>query len=194
MNVFDFDKTIYKKDCSIEFYKFAVAKNPFLLLKCFLRQFGAIVQYKMGKITKEKLKERYFCFLRYINVDAYVQEFAEREINNIAGWYLDIKQENDVIISASPQFLVTAFTDRLGITYILATDMDKHTGKITGKNCRGEEKVMRFQKVFKDSVDCFYSDSMSDAPMARMAGQAYLVKKGMPERWDIEAEKKIKKN
>lgn len=139
-------------------------------------------------------KERYFCFLRYINVDAYVQEFAEREINNIAGWYLDIKQENDVIISASPQFLVTAFTDRLGIKYILATDMDKHTGKITGKNCRGEEKVMRFQKVFKDSVDCFYSDSMSDAPMARMAGQAYLVKKGMPERWDIEAEKKIKKN
>lgn len=43
-------------------------------------------------------------------------------------------------------------------------------------------------------MDCFYSDSMSDAPMARMAGQAYLVKKGMPERWDIEAEKKLKKN
>ena len=107
---------------------------------------------------------------------------------------MDIKQENDVIISASPQFLVTAFTDRLGIKYILATDMDKHTGKITGKNCRGEEKVTRFQKVFKDSVDCFYSDSMSDAPMARMAGQAYLVKKGMPERWDIEVEKKLKKN
>ena len=38
MNVYDFDKTIYKKDCSIEFYLFVIKKNPMVFFKCFPMQ------------------------------------------------------------------------------------------------------------------------------------------------------------
>ena len=56
--------------------------------------------------------------------------------------------------------------------------MDRHTGKIIGKNCHDYEKVTRFYAVFPDEKpDLFYSDSRSDAPMAKLAKQAFLVNK-----------------
>ena len=185
MNVFDFDKTIYKKDCSVEFYKYIIKRKPWILLRCLPGQLMAAVSYKLGRITKEKFKERYFSFLQYIDTELLADKFAEQELSNMAPWYLAMKREDDVIISASPAFLVTAFAKKLDIMHVLATDMNPHTGKINGANCRGQEKVVRFKKVFAEAVDNFYSDSISDTPMAKEACVAYLVKKGKPEVWNV---------
>ena len=66
-------------------------------------------------------------------------------------------------------------TDRLGIE-LIASPMDKHTAKMHGKNCFGEEKVRRFYEAHPGAVtEAFYSDSLSDAPMARIAQRAYLI-------------------
>ena len=55
--------------------------------------------------------------------------------------------------------------------------MNPETGRIAGRNCHGAEKVVRFHQEMGDAqVDEFYSDSLSDAPMARLAKKAYLVK------------------
>ena len=55
--------------------------------------------------------------------------------------------------------------------------MDIRTGKITGENCRGGEKPLRFRAEYPEAVvEAFYSDSTADAPMAALAKKAWLVK------------------
>ena len=59
----------------------------------------------------------------------------------------------------------------------LATNYNVKTGKIYGKNCYGEAKVEEFKRVYpKATLEAFYSDSLSDLPMMRLADKAYLVK------------------
>ena len=55
--------------------------------------------------------------------------------------------------------------------------MDKHTAKIDGLNCHGKEKVRRFYKEFPEDtvVENFYSDSLTDTPLAKLADKAYLI-------------------
>ncbi|HAT89242.1 MAG TPA: phosphoserine phosphatase [Roseburia sp.] len=179
MNVYDFDKTIYKKDCSIQFYLFAIKKNPQIIFKCLFKQILAIIEYKRDKIDKKEMKKIYFCFLKYINTKEMLEEFIEKEIKNINGWYLEQKKKDDVIISASPEFLVKAFMGKLGITSVIASKVDIETGEFYGENCYGEEKVVRFQKMYgMTRVEKFYTDSVSDLPMAKRAEKAYLVRNG----------------
>jgi phosphoserine phosphatase len=55
--------------------------------------------------------------------------------------------------------------------------MDPYSGRILGRNCHDEEKLRRFRAEYPDAdIDCFYSDSLSDAPLASIAAHAILVK------------------
>lgn len=65
--------------------------------------------------------------------------------------------------------------------------MDKTSGKIYGKNCKGQEKVERFRQCYGDKaeIEAFYSDSQSDAYMADIAKQAYYIKKEQVLKWAI---------
>ena len=62
MNVYDFDKTIYNGDSTIEFYLYCVLKKPVILL-CFPRQLWGAICYKLGFINKTQFKEIFYCFL-----------------------------------------------------------------------------------------------------------------------------------
>ena len=67
--------------------------------------------------------------------------------------------------------------EKLGIKHLIASRVDPKTGKYSGENCHGKEKVRRFYEIFgKTEVDEFYSDSHSDEPMAKIAKKAFLVK------------------
>ena len=104
--------------------------------------------------------------------------FWDGHIDRIFPWYLARRREDDLVISASPDFLIGEACRRLGIAYI-ATGMDTRTGRIIGENCRGEEKVRRFREIYGDApVEEFYSDSLSDRPMMDLAERGYLVKNG----------------
>ena len=55
--------------------------------------------------------------------------------------------------------------------------MDRHTGETEGENCHGEEKVRRLREAYPEvEIREFYSDSLSDTPLAKLADKAYLVK------------------
>ena len=116
-------------------------------------------------------------------------------MKNVEKWYLDMKRDDDVIISASPEFLVKVCCERLGIKHVMASRVDPKTGKYDGLNCYGEEKPKRFDERFgsekRAEIENFYSDSYSDAPMAAIAKQAYLVKKHIPTEWDHRKNRKI---
>ena len=56
MNVYDFDKTIYDGDSTVEFYFYCVLKKPVILL-CIPRQLWGAFRYKLGWIDKTQFKE-----------------------------------------------------------------------------------------------------------------------------------------
>ena len=59
-------------------------------------------------VTKTEMKEVIFSFLKYVpDVDSLVQKFWEEHRIYIKDFYLEKKHNHDVIISASPEFLLT---------------------------------------------------------------------------------------
>lgn len=179
MNVYDFDKTIYEGDSSVDFFVFCLFQYP-LLLFYIPYQLLFIVAYKFHLCNKEKEKSAFFSFIKFIpNLNEKVQLFWENNIKHIADWYLKQQREDDVIISASPEFLLSHACKMLGISRLIATKVDEKKGILLGRNCYGEEKVHRFNHFFfNESVESFYTDSYSDAPMARLAKHSYIVKNG----------------
>lgn len=176
MNVYDFDKTIYDGDSTIDFVRWCLKKKPILALYLLpgTISFGG---YLLKLRDKTRMKEKFYAFLQHIpSVNIWVEEFWEEHQRYIKDWYLKQQQADDIIISASPEFLLRPICDRLQIKHLLASQVDSTTGMYLGKNCYGEEKVKRFLCAFGDAqMDAFYSDSFSDAPMANLAKSAYLV-------------------
>lgn len=186
MNVYDFDGTIYDGDSTVDFYFYCLCRQP-RIVKHMLVQIKGFVLYKRRKIDKTQLKEYFFSFLNSLDgVDDIVVSFWENHYIKIKKWYFDIKKEDDIIISASPLFLLAPLKVRLNIKDVIATRVDGTTGKIEGKNCFGHEKIIRFEEEYKLSlIDCVYSDSVSDLPLAQQAKNAYLVKKNAIIEWDL---------
>ena len=190
MNVYDFDNTIFTPDSSACFLLFCLRRYPRAALTALpLSAVEAILYRAGGKKDAKYLKEALFSFLNHLdNVEAVVGEFWECHSDHIEAWYLEQKRPEDLIISASPEFLLRPITDRLGVR-LMATRMNPYTGQIKGKNCHDEEKVRRFLEAYPaDSVEHFYSDSLSDSPMAGLAKKAFLLKNGDRLPWP---EKKI---
>ena len=185
MNVYDFDGTIYKGDSTIDFYIFCVVRRPYLLVYL-PRQLSAMLRYKAGRCSKTQMKENFYSFLRGLkDVRSDVACFWNQYKRKIDSWYMIKKQSSDLIISASPEFLLLPICRELGITHLIASKVECESGRYTGINCYGEEKVQRFQDQFENAViDEFYSDSQSDLPMARLAKKAFLKKKGKFEVWE----------
>jgi len=176
MNVYDFDRTIYDGDSSVDFYLFALCRKPYLIALFPLQAWGMAL-YLLGIHSKENMKERFFIFTRFIPVQRTVSCFWDKNRTRIKPWYMRQKQDDDVVISASPEFLLEPLVcGYLGVS-LIASRFDQSTGKCIGKNCFGEEKAMRLKQAYPDSiVESFYSDSLSDAPLAKIAGRSFIVK------------------
>ena len=177
MNVYDFDKTIYDGDSTAHFYFYCVRRFPSVLLWLPYQGFSFLL-YLVGVYKKTQFKERFYRFFRRVkDIETVVEQFWDGKQGGIKAWYLAGWKEDDVIISASPEFLLRPICNRLGIRHLIASRVDAHSGAYNGLNCYGEEKVLRFRAEFPDGViDNFYSDSLSDAPLAHLAAErAYIV-------------------
>ena len=184
MNVYDFDKTIYDGDSTADFYLFSLKRHKRIVTLA-PSLFGAVVRfYVFKKGSKTDFKQVMYRFLRFCDIDRDVSDFWEINQKKIKKYYLEQKKSDDVIISASPEFLLEPIADKLGISALMASRVDKHTGIYDGVNCHGKEKVRRFYEKFPDGrIDEFYSDSYSDSPLAEIADKAYLVKKEELTEW-----------
>ncbi|MDU1605194.1 MAG: HAD-IB family phosphatase [Clostridium sp.] len=194
MNVYDFDKTIYAGDSTLDFYFFSLKKSP-MLIRFFPIQIIGFIKYMFGMYSKLQFKEKFYSFLKGIkDVDSMVELFWNENQDKIKDWYLKSKEESDVIISASPEFLLNNICRRIGIKHLIASEVNKNTGICEGKNCYGEEKVLRFKKYFeKGEIKKFYSDSLSDAPISLMASERYIVSGNNILPWDQYSPGKVKK-
>jgi putative flippase GtrA len=176
MNIYDFDNTIYDGDSSVDFYLFVLRKKPYLIV-LLPSQIWGISLYLFGIYSKERMKETFFIFVRYITVQKMVAHFWDHNHKKIKLWYLQQKQDTDVIISASPEFLLKPLIcGYLGVN-LIASQLDPITGKFAGKNCFSEEKVIRLYNTYPNCIiENFYSDSLADIPLAKKAQNSFNVK------------------
>lgn len=177
-NLYDFDKTIYNGDSSVDFFLYSLLKKK-SIIKYIPKIMFAFLRYKMKKISKEEMKEVFFSFLKDIDdIDSHIKLFWDNYYNKIKDWYLKGNHEHDIIITASPDFLINPIGKYLKVAEVIATEVDKYNGKFLSKNCYGEEKVKRLYKNYaKIKINKAYSDSYSDMPMLKLAKNRYIVKK-----------------
>lgn len=176
MNVYDFDKTIYDGDSSVDFYKYCL-KNQLGLMKHWPKQTKAMFDYKRGKITKTEMKTIFYEYMADIdNLNKVIADFWNENRKKLKPWYLEQRRDDDVIVSASPEFFLKPICDELNI-HLIGSVVDPRNGKNLRPNCYGAEKVKRFEEKFdlKDMEE-FYSDSYSDDPLAQYATKSFLVK------------------
>jgi phosphoserine phosphatase/putative flippase GtrA len=176
VDVYDFDRTIYRGDASIEFIRFVLARHP-RTWASIPRLVVATALYVIGVVTRTRFKAEMFSVLgRLADVDATVAAFWATRRRRIAPWYLAQQGPDDVIISASPDFLLRPLVERWPVRALIATRMDPATGAIDGENCRGAEKLRRLNREVPGAeVRRCYSDSLSDLPLLEGAEYAFVV-------------------
>lgn len=177
MNLYDFDNTIYHGDSSTDFFFYAAMNYPSIYLNA-PKIAWAGIRYKLGMINKTKMKEVIFTFVKKVpDIDKLIKSFWDSHRCYIKEFYLEKDHKNDVIISASPEWLLEPITKELKVKKLIGSLVDKKTGKFTGLNCYGEEKVVRLKKCYKTiKVEEVYSDSKSDIPILKLAKHAFYVK------------------
>lgn len=177
MNVYDFDNTILRGDSTARFFAYCLRHRPKMWLDAPGQMVNALL-FLLKRKPKQDFKERMLRFLTCIgDVDAAVDAFWAANFRRVKPWYSEKHRSDDVVISASPEFLIRPACERLGVGCVMGSPVDKHTGRYSGPNCHGAEKVRRFRQRFPDArIDGFFSDSLSDSPLAELARTAWLVK------------------
>lgn len=177
-NVYDFDGTIYDGDSSIDFFIFCFKKKK-SICKYFPIMFWYFILYILNIKTKTEIKEVFFSFLKcFNNTKELVEEFWDKHYYKIKEWYLTKNTNNDIIISASPEFLLNGVCKRLKIKELIASDVDIKTGKFNTQNCYAEEKVNRLLSKYPNiEIEEMYTDSSSDLPLINLAKTGYMVRK-----------------
>ena len=175
MNVYDFDETLFTGDSEDRFFEFMFAKKGFRHYKINFKFFDLL--NKMHLMKKTRSREHQYAFLKKIdNLDATLKEYWNEVEKYMKPWYNDVKRDDDIIASGTPRFLLVPIMKKLGLTNLVATEMDPHTGKIDGDFAVGELKIVNFKAQFPlECIDKFYSDAYSDHYLAEHAKEAYVV-------------------
>lgn len=181
MNVYDFDNTIYDGESSLALFWFYIKKMPHLV-KYYPKVLKAMYNYKKGNITIEDALQKYIPMIEpYVlkvidTCDRNAKEFWDSHMHKIKPFYKEIQQDDDVIITASPEIFMREICNRLGVKEVIGTTFNHETGKIE-RFCYRKNKVKAFKERFGDApIDKFYTDSINDAPLIEIAKEAYLVK------------------
>ena len=180
MNVYDFDNTIYDGESVLDFYLYCAHRYPSILKYSFII-LTSWAKYKLLLLSRERLlelAEQYAeKFFRTVsNVDAMVKDFWDKKEKKIKKFYLSNHRDDDVVISASVNFLLGDICSRIGIAHCICSKVNTDTGRVENLCFRQNKPGMFREKFPNEKIENFYSDSMNDAPMMRMAENAFLVK------------------
>lgn len=189
VNVYDFDKTILPYDSTEHFFAYCVRRWPRVVGPA-LRAVPMVPGMKLRWTTKTRVKEVFYRFLTQVpDIDAAVEDFWRTRFSDLNDWYLAQMRPDDIISSASPDFLLRPVTTRLGVR-LIASRVDKYSGWTLGENNQHREKVRRFRLEYPNTeIAEFYSDSLSDTPIAELAQSAFLVKGSDIRPWPWEEKK-----
>ena len=142
LTVYDFDGTIYDGDSTFDFIKFLIKKDKSIILHI-PKMAIYLIKYKIKLINKETMKECFFeIFNKFENIDDLVNEFWTANQNKLKSFFTEKKtHKNDIIASASPEFLLEPIAKKFKVKYLFGSPVDKNTGKYNGINCHGKSKT-----------------------------------------------------
>ncbi|MBS1949082.1 MAG: haloacid dehalogenase-like hydrolase [Bacteroidetes bacterium] len=181
---FDFDGTITAKDSLLELIKYH--KGIFLFCFGFLLNAPFLIAYKLKVIRNSTAKQIVLRFFFHgtplssfqLKCDEFSLEKLPLLIRPKA--LVEIKKLKElnteiVIVSASAKNWLQQWADETGVKLIctnLEVKDEKLTGRISGENCHGKEKVKRIKALYDlscyDEIYC-YGDSAGDRPMLSLA-------------------------
>lgn len=176
--LYDFDGTIYDGDSSVDFFKFCAKKDK-RIKKMYFKIIINFIKYKTKYMNITEFKEYIFSILNFFKKpDEIVNEFWKIHKYKIKDFYLNKDHSKDIIISASPYFLLKPICDELNVKDLIASDVNINNGHFNKPNNRGQEKIKRFKEKYPDAIiEEMYSDSMHDKPLLDIAINSYIVKK-----------------
>ncbi|MBR1831951.1 MAG: haloacid dehalogenase-like hydrolase [Ruminiclostridium sp.] len=175
MNVYDFDGTIYYPDCTISFAVWCANRHPKLWFTFAPKAIRNLIQYNKGKMERYKFERQFFSFLGMIDdFDEQIEKFWDKHEKRISAWYLAQKKPDDLIISASPDCIIAPIARRLGVNYI-ASEYDREMNVFINNLMFAREKAHYIREQGFPMIENFYSDSLSDTPLALCAEKAHLV-------------------
>lgn len=182
MNVFDFDNTIYDGESTLDLFFYYIVRKPWLI-KMLPTVLKAFKRYKKGGVTLAEALERYAPLiekdaLRVFDFENDPTKFWDKHMKKIKPLYSELRSNDDLIITASPDFNVEEICRRLGIKRFLASRINRETGRIEFANLR-ENKIKAFLEQYGDAeIENFYTDSPeNDAVMIEKAKHAFIVRK-----------------
>jgi HAD superfamily hydrolase (TIGR01490 family) len=186
---FDFDGTITHKDTLLEFIRFAKGNIGFY--SGFLLYSPALVAFKLKMISNQAAKQlilrHFFGNMSVTEFSKLCNDFAVKVVPGLVRYKAlhelqELEQKNFriVVVSASAENWVKLWAEKMGYDYIatrLETVSDSITGRITGSNCFGEEKVNRIKQQYNLSeyseIYC-YGDSDGDRPMLALGTKSFF--------------------
>jgi len=181
-DVYDFDGTLYRGDSTRDFLLHCLRRYP--RIAATLPRTGVLATACLGlhAVDKTTFKGALYRFLPKVpDIEREVQRFWQANEGNIEGPCSP--QPGDLVISASPEFLLRDVCARRGLE-LIASQVDPHTGICLGPNCSGSEKIARLRALYPDlQIGRFFSDSRNDDPLAALAQQAFLVKDARLHPW-----------
>ncbi|MBE6827806.1 MAG: HAD family hydrolase [Ruminococcaceae bacterium] len=181
MRVFDFDNTIYRGESSVDFFLYYLKKFPFQVAKYIPVFVSGIIRYKTGRLTVDEVLKSYSsifreCCAKFENIPEEIKTFCDKNEKNIKPFYLEIKDADDVILSASPEVVLREMCARIGVYNIIGSELDIESGEVKSVCFRGN-KIGRFREVYADArIDEFYTDSYVDKPFMDISDNVYLVR------------------
>ena len=181
---FDFDGTITKKDSFIDFIQYVHGIPRFF--SGLLRKSPYLLGYKTGLYPNYRAKEHvlshFFSGMDYTAFQKIAQKYSRERLpslvidsalNKIR--YHKFQRHVIVIVSASISDYLRHWCDSEGIA-LISSELEivdqKITGKLSGKNCYGAEKVARIRLAYNlDRYDCIhaYGNSRGDKEMLALA-------------------------
>ena len=183
IDVYDFDGTIYDGDSTADFVLFSLRRHPgviaglprvaFAALRLLVRNIG-LTQFKsvlFGEMSRRfSLEEEAELFWKDMNTR-----------KKLGPWFFETPRDLPIVIaSASPEFELRHAAKILGVDTLIGTKCDMKTGALTGKNCKGAEKISRIREVIGEyEVRAMYTDdAKADGPLLAIAREQYIVTHG----------------
>lgn len=182
--LFDFDGTITHKDAFLYFLKFSTKPHSLLVGLAILSPIIALYFAKI--ISNSRAKQKVFSwFFSGISIDDFkgmcdkfnsqiVPGMLKPEAMKKIRWHLENNHEV-VVVTANFDLLLDKWCKENGLK-LISTCLEVKNGKVTGRfsglNCYGQEKVKRIREEFRiaEYQEVYaYGDTKGDMPMLKLA-------------------------
>lgn len=155
--LFDFDKTLYKRDSLLEFTKYSRGNLNFYIGILLLSPY--LIVMKLGFLSNQKVKERFLKYffkdVKYTDFKLVAKNFAVNKIKANLDPIVYKKFNNHLqknhkvyIVTASIPDWIKPWSNQLGVT-VIGSELEildnQITGNLAGKNCFGKEKVNKIK-------------------------------------------------